>query len=1074
MSKIKRVLAALLAVMLLISLAPAALAEGEDETVLPGGEAAAAVEGTNEGGEDEAEGEPALPEEWEAGDTLTVEEVEAMKSLLPLEKVQLSLDLSTYAVPELRMIPIRTLLTGMNGLTDDTMVAWALDGDDDYKVSSINDRIDIADAYSRFNCIVGSGKQLDSSNKYVEVRLTMPSIYKWIIPTLYVQAEDGTRKELNVIRSNYFNNLRVASFNESSRSTSVTISDTIQVRPGDGNHTISAEFHTGDPIYIYGNLNMGYEKQDINGEVYLGLKFGDSVVPNDRFDSVKILALKGSEFVDVTNSAWNVDMSASNSGIDSNSTIIRIELRKGDTLVGFDCFDYGSYTSSNGLSVGWPYAKDGDYNHKQVAYNVSGKTENGVITWTSTLYKEYPASGSYYQRLYYYVNDETDNSAVDMAVVGLYDSKDAAVAAGAADIKDQLFGNDGYLACYGGDGVSFTVFSGDKVSKICVKAVDGTESKDDDQPYGADNYFNIDGAADWNYNQYYVVPYEHDAYFYNGFQTVLVLDPNADLSAVHPTFNSPKKATIYGGAASEVQKSGVTAQNFANGPVHYSVSAEDGANRDRDYQVTFVKKDTSGPKLFVNAINGVQGAKREILLNNYQGWKHDVFIANVGSEPLTGLKVEIRDAKNIKLDDYWTVGGNGNDTLAAFTTASEDYSGSGELPNVAKIRLLPTDANGEISGTLVISADGQQTVEIELTGMAGNPTILTDTLRDGVKYVPYGLMLQTSNMYEWNKVSFSLSEDSKLPDGMILKENGEIYGVPKETGEFKIKVTMYNSSSYFSDVTKEYTLKILENTDANVDASVDAGYEIQIRVPDMVTYADQVFEIKGVLPEFIDFWLDGEKMTSGEDYMAEEGSTKITILARTFANAGSGSHTIAAEFRVNGDINKDLKKAAQNYYSGGGGGRPIDPTDSSGAGFVNTLDGISVGDVVEYTKNFHFYTSTSTSPISCYPGKAKVVAIYPAGLHPYCLVSLGGSANVCGWVDKSGIAAEGTFVSSGISKGDTVRVNAGARTYEGIRLASFVYKNTFTVLDIYNDRVIIGQGKAVTAAVNVKDLTLAG
>ena len=42
------------------------------------------------------------------------------------------------------------------------------------------------------------------------------------------------------------------------------------------------------------------------------------------------------------------------------------------------------------------------------------------------------------------------------------------------------------------------------------------------------------------------------------------------------------------------------------------------------------------------------------------------------------------------------------------------------MPNLAKVRLVP-DGEGEISGTLVISADGQEPVEIELQGYAEDP-----------------------------------------------------------------------------------------------------------------------------------------------------------------------------------------------------------------------------------------------------------------------------------------------------------------------------------------------------------------
>ena len=60
-----------------------------------------------------------------------------------------------------------------------------------------------------------------------------------------------------------------------------------------------------------------------------------------------------------------------------------------------------------------------------------------------------------------------------------------------------------------------------------------------------------------------------------------------------------------------------------------------------------------------------------------------------------------------------------------------------------------------------------------------------------------------------------------------------------------------------------------------------------------------------------------------------------------------------------------------------------------------------------------------------------------------------------------------------ITKGSKVRVNKGAKTYTGCGLASFVYDGVYDVIQINGDRVVIGKGAAVTAAMNIKDLALA-
>lgn len=63
--------------------------------------------------------------------------------------------------------------------------------------------------------------------------------------------------------------------------------------------------------------------------------------------------------------------------------------------------------------------------------------------------------------------------------------------------------------------------------------------------------------------------------------------------------------------------------------------------------------------------------------------------------------------------------------------------------------------------------------------------------------------------------------------------------------------------------------------------------------------------------------------------------------------------------------------------------------------------------------------------------------------------------------------------SSSFSVGNKVKVKSGAKTYTGGSLSSFVYSTVYDVIQIDGDRVVIGLGKAVTAAVNKKDLTLA-
>lgn len=60
-----------------------------------------------------------------------------------------------------------------------------------------------------------------------------------------------------------------------------------------------------------------------------------------------------------------------------------------------------------------------------------------------------------------------------------------------------------------------------------------------------------------------------------------------------------------------------------------------------------------------------------------------------------------------------------------------------------------------------------------------------------------------------------------------------------------------------------------------------------------------------------------------------------------------------------------------------------------------------------------------------------------------------------------------------IKEGSKVKVNKGAKSYDGKSLASFVYDNVYDVIQLSGDRAVIGIGKTVTTAINIEDIRLA-
>ena len=202
-------------------------------------------------------------------------------------------------------------------------------------------------------------------------------------------------------------------------------------------------------------------------------------------------------------------------------------------------------------------------------------------------------------------------------------------------------------------------------------------------------------------------------------------------------------------------------------------------------------------------------------------------------------------------------------------------------------------------------------IPYKLIGMVENPSITTTDIPKAVQYVPYSVMIENNNQDSESDISYSLKEGS-LPDGMELKENGELYGVPKEVGEFTFTVIMEVDSDFSSSKSeKTYTLVVMKNTDETIDSSIDQGYHLIERVPDIDVniVESQALVSKGEFSEFKDVYLDGIKLIRDEDYIAEEGSTKITIRSQTLTRVGEGTHTIALEF----ETNTGLKRVAQNY-----------------------------------------------------------------------------------------------------------------------------------------------------------------
>lgn len=882
------------------------------------------------------------------------EDMPALMSLLPLKEVRATLVLNGYSKEQLKSLPLKTVLRLIKDedgnpieIEDDMNIVWNYykdeygdHVDEEYHVIDRNATVDLSASYDsetsyEMELIVGNGKQLNADSIRYIINVYVNAIRENINYYVYMSNESGNRVPVAKDRIT---------------TTESVILDSIGIPVAEVSYySSSSTYKEGTKCYLGITSSVSKDTNHSNIKV--------DVYPMKNFLAYhqKKASLSGA----ITDQILNQEDLDSTGGYESEfGALNTANPAESDNMfcIVYTDRDTGAVLSYQGLIFFMRSQNLGEVKGNMYTY------ENGEmksISDTRTLYTggpgwsidseaesdqgmiDYYIGGAYFQLFsgydeheeYYFALNKNDQ--IEQVVVGYFNSRAEAEKAKAEDITAQILPADrnkapfGYKANYYDD-LSFTVFF---KNGTALKYYVYARSESDWYDYNLD--FSMIGAVGHD-DIYRVYTNKLDTYYGNGYQTLFINDIDVDLAKLIPEFRCGENVKAYVGTE---QKSGQTVQDFSKGTVEYTVVG----NGNKNYFVTFVKKE-SGAKLFVNGPD-----KREVFLTNRYDNRHNILIANVGDAELTGLKAEIINPVHVKLDDYWTVGGTGNDTLAAFTTTySKDLDGNyvsnGELGNLAKVCLLP-DGDGVISGTLKISADGQEPVYIELTGYAGNPEIVTDSLSEGVKYVPYSYVVATNNMYDWNKVKFSLERGS-LPEGVQLyPETGEIYGVPKETGEFPITIRADFSREEFDSAYASFILNVKENSNLNVYGASDAGYELKEHIGEEQTEnardylltrsGDQLFVSAGEFGEFIDLWLNGEKLVDGVDYTKESGSTRITIREQTFENKASqeGSNTLAAEFRVGGDTKNELKRTAQNFridIRQGGGSKKHHSSDAAG------------------------------------------------------------------------------------------------------------------------------------------------
>lgn len=889
--------------------------------------------------------------------------VVAHASMLPLEEVKAYLVLNGYSKEDLSAMSVDKMIDMLEDsdgnkieIADDATTVWKYikdkdDGIEVYEAHTIgmdseDNKINLypgddVDTF-QFEIIIGKDGQLNSANRRYIVTAYISDEFKETLDIELYDRSNGNNSKIEPIQSDL--------------STS-----TYSVTAMDGS-TISAE------LFMYGKtFKEGFSANN----TYINITSEMSKNPNVKAEIYEWNQYKENlkcgknVYSPITSKVLNQDMSSTANGLlisdlnlsDYNTLIFVVFYYSGDKLI--DAKVIGTLFAAGYIApTGEMYSKDDNGEVINVTNSVShyDYSNTGAYGIQCELSNGYAVDGKYNFKLNIQGTGQINqnfNEIAEKAVVGHYNSLNEAI--DQKDIKSELLTESGYTANYSGDGVDFTVFfpsgtfSDGNVKKFTVNVIKYQNSwiEYTDKPIigQKDPWFNVTGAIDGNGKEYsvdkgnaYVVEngknINMDTYYGYGYQTVFIKDDSnsdVDLSNMKPIFNYTDENRLYAVSEDTGDKVDEThTRDFAEANQQYTLVFDDNENQKRNYWITYKKLNNNGPELYV-----LGPQEREVIFDDYFGDKHDILIANVGNAPLTNLSVELRNAENVKLDGYWTVGGKNNDTLAAFSTTSKTTQ-YGELPNMGKIRLVP-DGNGEVKGTVVIKAGEvgkEQEVVISLNGTVKTPEIITDNLSDAVKYVPYQYIIATDNIHDNIREEFEIVEgEQALPKGLVFnKKTGEISGVPQvpdnnaeyEDYEFTIKVNYFNEgeTESFESVSKKFKLRVNSNTNDNVYNASDEGYTIKKHIGAKTENShefvlenieeDQMFVSNGSYGEFVDLWLNGERLEEDKDYDSESGSTKITIKSQTFENKADkdGTNTIAMEFR---NDDNEVNRTAQNF-----------------------------------------------------------------------------------------------------------------------------------------------------------------
>lgn len=206
-----------------------------------------------------------------------------------------------------------------------------------------------------------------------------------------------------------------------------------------------------------------------------------------------------------------------------------------------------------------------------------------------------------------------------------------------------------------------------------------------------------------------------------------------------------------------------------------------------------------------------------------------------------------------------------------------------------------------------------------------------------------------------------------------------------------------------------------------------------------------------------------ERLVKNDTFYEIKKANGITVYCECeFHDTTSGSNNIIKNTTAIGEA---IAKGICDYY-----GVTIKTPIKTETTKPATTSSIKKGDLVSIKKGAKYYTGKSV-PTWVLNTKWYVASV--SGDRAVIDKSDDGLLSINSPINVSYLTVVKKTTTPTIKVGSTVKVNKGAKTYDGKSLASFVYSRKHKVKELKGDRAVITYLGIVVCAINVKNLTLA-